>query len=261
MNLKSKQIAAIGDIHIKATDRGKWKECFQSVSEQAFALILCGDLTDTGQASEAEILLEELSVCSIPVIAVLGNHDYHDNQQDEIRHVLCNNKIHVLDGESVVINGVGFAGVKGFGGGFDRFMLPRFGEEMNKAYVQAAVEESLKLDQALYRLEGDDIDILKVAVLHYSPIKETVVGEPEEIFPFLGSSYLAEPLDRREVTVAFHGHAHHGHLEGATKQGVKVFNVAKPVLHNAGYTNPFFLYELPLQEKENQPVEHLIVAP
>jgi Icc-related predicted phosphoesterase len=255
MNSKSKQIAAVGDIHVKAADRGKWKECFQWVSEQAFALLLCGDLTDTGQASEAEILLEELHSCSIPVVAVLGNHDYHDNQQDEIKRVLCTSKIHVLDGESIIIDGVGFAGVKGFGGGFDRFMLPRFGEEMNKAYVQAAVEESLKLDQALVHLEGDDIDIIKIAVLHYSPIKETVVGEPEEIFPFLGSSYLAEPLERREVAAAFHGHAHRGYLEGATKQGIKVFNVAKPVLNSAGYEHPFFLFELPVQEKENQPVE------
>ncbi len=252
MKQKSKQIAAVGDIHVKASDRGKWKECFQAISEEAFALVLCGDLTDTGQASEAEILLEELHSCSIPVVAVLGNHDYHDNQQDEIRRILCSDKVHVLDGESVIIDGVGFAGVKGFGGGFDRFMLPRFGEEMNKTYVQAAVEESLKLDQALVHLEGDDLDILKIAVLHYSPIKETVVGEPEEIFPFLGSSYLAEPLERREVVAAFHGHAHRGHLKGATKQGIQVFNVAKPVLTSAGYKLPFFLFELPIKENTSK---------
>ncbi len=242
---KKTRVAAMGDIHVRVSDRGKWRECFQAVSEQADILLLCGDLTDTGQETEAQVLAEELSACSIPVVGVLGNHDYERDQQEAIVEVLVKNHMHLLDGESIIIHGVGFAGVKGFGGGFDRYMMPMFGETMNKQFVQESVNEALRLDQALVRLEsGEETEIKKIAVLHYAPIKETVVGEPEEIFPFLGSSHLAEPLNRRQVTAAFHGHAHMGTLQGKTSEGIPVFNVAKAILKKAGYHLPFFIYEV-----------------
>ncbi|MEX2593980.1 MAG: metallophosphoesterase [Anditalea sp.] len=244
---KISRIAAVADLHIRETDQGKWTECFQAVSEKADVLLLCGDLTDTGKKKEAKVLAGELTACTIPVVAVLGNHDFENDQQEAIREVLHSSNFHLLDGESILIGNVGFAGVKGFGGGFDRFMMPMFGEKMNKEYVRAATEESLRLDQALVRLdkEGNSAgDIKKIALLHYSPIKATVKGEPEELFPFLGSSHLLEPLERRQVLAAFHGHAHSGSFMGETTSGIKVFNVAKQILIKEGHRLPFYIYEL-----------------
>lgn len=237
------RIAAIGDIHVKETDKGKWVDLFKEASHKADVLLICGDLTDTGDETEAQVLAEELKGCTIPVVAVLGNHDYEKGRHKLIRQIMLKEGVHMLDGESVVLNNVGFAGVKGFGGGFDNHMLSMFGEGAMKAFVQEAVDEALHLERALARLEGEYENIKKIAVLHYSPIKQTVVGEPEVIFPFLGSSRLAEPLVRRGVTAAFHGHAHVGTLEGEIN-GVKVFNVAKPILTKQGYPHPFFLYEV-----------------
>jgi Icc-related predicted phosphoesterase len=238
------RIAAVGDVHVRENETGKWAPCFKEASTQADVLVICGDLTDTGDEMEAEVLCEDLKSCSIPVVAVLGNHDYEKNRHKLIRQVMINHGIHILDGEAVMIKGVGFAGVKGFGGGFDNHMLSMFGEGAMKAFVQEAVDEALRLDRALARLDQEYDATKKVAVMHYSPIKETIAGEPEVIYPFLGSSRLSEPLNRRNVAVAFHGHAHAGVLEGTTASGVKVFNVAKPILHKAGYTHGFFVYEV-----------------
>ncbi|MBD0279334.1 MAG: metallophosphoesterase [Flavisolibacter sp.] len=243
-DIKKMKIAAVGDIHVRETDHGKWIDYFKEVSKQADVLIICGDLTDTGDEVEAQILIEELRACTIPVVAVLGNHDFEKGRHKLIRQMLQKAGVYMLDGESVVINEVGFAGVKGFGGGFDNYMLSMFGEAAMKAFVQEAVDEALHLDRALARLDAEYPEINKIAVLHYAPIKETVSGEPEPIFPFLGSSRLAEPLNRRGVVAAFHGHAHVGKLEGATISGIKVFNVAIPILIKSGYTSPFFLYEI-----------------
>ena len=237
------RIACVGDIHVQETDQGKWREYFKSASEAADILMLCGDLTDTGHLVEAEVLAEELKGCSIPVVAVLGNHDYERGEQRQIKKILEHAGVHVLDGESVVINNIGFAGVKGFGGGFDRFMLSMFGEKMFKDFVQEAVDESLKLDRALQHLEGNYGDIPKIVLLHYAPIKATIEGEPPEIFPFMGSSRLVEPINRRQVLAAFHGHAHVGTLEGKTSAGVRVFNVAKPILNRVGLPG-FFIFEV-----------------
>lgn len=247
------KIAAVGDLHVKETDSGKWVDYFREVSRQADVLIICGDLTDTGDEGEAHILSEELKSCTIPVIAVLGNHDHEKGRHKLIRQIVQNANVHILDGEAIIIGGVGFAGVKGFGGGFDNYMLSMFGEDAMKTFVQEAVDEALHLERALARLDSEHEDIPKIAVLHYSPIKSTVVGEPEQIYPFLGSSRLSEPLDRRKVTAAFHGHAHIGELRGETAHGVKVFNVALPILEKAGYAFPFFIYEL---KDEEVPVEH-----
>jgi len=241
---KKTRIAAVGDIHVRETDQGKWEGFFRAASEKADVLLLCGDLTDTGRMAEAEILAHELKACTIPVVAVLGNHDYERDHQKGIRKALLRENVYVLDGESIVIGDVGFAGVKGFGGGFDKGMLGLFGEPTIKSFVQEAVDESLKLDGALARLDSEHEDIKKIVLLHYSPIKATVVGEPEQIFPFLGSSRLADPINRRGVVAAFHGHAHIGTLEGETSRGVRIFNVSKPILVKEGFDPPFYLLEV-----------------
>jgi Icc-related predicted phosphoesterase len=241
---KVKRIAAVGDIHVRDTDQGQWTDFFRDVSANADVLLLCGDLTDHGRATEAEVLAVELRSCTIPVIAVLGNHDYDHNEQDEIRKALALANIHILDGDMLVIGNVGFVGVKGFGGGFDRAMLSMFGEPMMKQFVQEAVDEALKLDGALSRLDSEHPDIPKIALLHYAPISATIEGEPEAIFPFLGSSRLAEPLERRQVQAAFHGHAHVGTLEGVTARGVKVYNVARPLLQKLKVPTEYFIYKV-----------------
>jgi len=241
---KKVRIAAIADIHMRETDKGKWADPFKEISRQADVLLIGGDLTDTGDEAEATVLREELKLCTIPVIAVLGNHDYEKGRQKLIRQIIQRDHVHILDGETYVIDGVGIAGVKGFGGGFDNYMLSMFGEEAMKAFVQEGVNEALHLDRALARLDKEHENIKKIALLHYAPIVDTVIGEPEAIFPFLGCSRLAEPLSRRHVVAAFHGHAHIGTFQGEAAGGVKVFNVAAHVLHNAGYHTPFFIYEV-----------------
>ena len=241
---KIKRIAAVGDIHVRETDKGKWQEYFKEVSKSADVLVIAGDLTDTGDEGEAQVLSEELRACSIPVVAVLGNHDFEKGRHKLIRQIVQKEDVHILDGEAVVIGDVGFAGVKGFGGGFDNHMLSMFGEGAMKSFVQEAVDEALRLDRALARLDAENDGVTKkVVLMHYSPIKETVIGEPEPIFPFLGCSRLSEPLNRRDVLATFHGHAHVGSLEGKTSSGVRVFNVSKPVLVKAGYKYPFFVFE------------------
>ena len=238
------RIAAVGDIHVRESDKGKWVEFFKEASRSADILVICGDLTDTGDEAEAQVLSEELRSCTVPVVGVLGNHDFEKGRHKLIRQIVHNENVHILDGEAVVIENVGFAGVKGFGGGFDTHMLSMFGEGAMKAFVQEAVDEALRLDRALARLDAEHKVEKKVAVLHYSPLRETVIGEPEAIYPFLGSSRLAEPLNRRNVVAAFHGHAHVGSLEGKTPSGIPVFNVSKPLLIKLGYKCPFYVLEV-----------------
>lgn len=241
---KKTRIAAVADVHVREGDKGRWTDFFKEVSIKADVLIIAGDLTDTGDEMEAQVLADELKACTLPVIAVLGNHDYEKGRHKLIRQILLKEGVHILDGEAVIIGDVGFAGVKGFGGGFDKHMLSFFGEGAMKAFVQEAVDEALHLDRALSRLDAEQRDIKKIAVMHYSPIKETVVGEPEPIYPFLGCSRLAEPLNRHKVVAAFHGHAHTGSLEGHTTDGVPVYNVAIPILQKSGNRWPFYLLEV-----------------
>lgn len=236
------RLAAVADIHVKTTDKGKWADYFRDISRNADILLIGGDLTDTGDEVEAQVLAEELKSCNIPVVCVLGNHDHEKGRHKLIRQIVHNEHVHVLDGEVVVIGNVGIAGVKGFGGGFDNHMLSMFGEEGMKAFVKEAVNESLSLDRALNRLDQEYDDIKKIVLMHYAPIKGTVIGEPEQIFPFLGCSRLAEPLARQEIAAVFHGHAHKGVLEGETLNGLKVYNVAKPVLQRLGL--PVFILEV-----------------
>ncbi|GGC53000.1 metallophosphoesterase [Pedobacter quisquiliarum] len=238
------RIAAMADIHVKETDKGRFADCFKEISTKADVLIIAGDLTDTGDEGEASILIEELKQCTIPVLGVLGNHDYEKGRHKLIRQMLQDSGMMILDGESVVVKGVGFAGVKGFGGGFDKYTLSMFGEGAMKAFVQEAVDEALHLERALAKLDQQHENIKKIAILHYAPIYQTIVGEPEVIYPFLGSSRLAEPLSRHNVVATFHGHAHAGTLEGEVPGGVKVFNVALPILKKHGYPCGYYTFEV-----------------
>lgn len=231
------RIAAVADIHVKKTSAGAMQPLFSQITDAADVLLLCGDLTDYGTAEEAKVLAKEItSALRIPAIAVLGNHDYESNHEHEVVQILADAGVVVLDGDSYELHGVGFAGVKGFGGGFGRRSLGAWGEKMIKDFVHETINESLKLEAALARLRTPQ----KIAVLHYSPIQATVTGEPPEIVAFLGSSRLEEPLDRYRVTAVFHGHAHRGAPEGRTKAGAPVYNVALPVLANAYPNQPTF---------------------
>jgi Icc-related predicted phosphoesterase len=190
-------------------------------------LLLCGDLTDYGLPEEAEILAKELrSAVSIPIVAVLGNHDYESGQHVDVCKILTEAGVKVLDGEAYECEGTGIAGAKGFAGGFGRATLGAWGEPATKKFVQEAIDEALKFEGALARLRTSK----RVAMLHYSPIRATVEGEPLEIFSYLGTSRLEEPLNRHPVNMVFHGHAHHGCLEGRTSTGTPVYNVAMPLL-------------------------------
>jgi Icc-related predicted phosphoesterase len=241
---KKLKISAVGDIHVRESDKGKWVEFFREVSRKSDVLLICGDLTDTGDEGEAQVLAEELHACNVPVVAVLGNHDFEKGRHKLIRQIIQKENVHILDGEAVVVGNIGFAGVKGFGGGFDKHMLSMFGEGAMKAFVQEAVDEALRLDRALARLDAEHKCEKKIALLHYSPVVDTVIGEPEAIYPFLGSSRLSEPLNRRQVLAAFHGHAHVGALVGKTTGGIPVYNVSKPILIKAGYKCPFYVLEV-----------------
>lgn len=222
------RLAAIGDLHVGENAERPYRELFARISQEADVLALCGDLTNFGKTSEAEILAEDLRVCTIPVVGVLGNHDYECGQPSEVSRILHEAGMKVLDGEALEIEGVGFAGCKGFIGGFGRHMLSAFGEPEIKAFVQASVDENLKLESSLRMLRNERI----VVVTHYAPIQETLEGEPPEIFAFLGSARMGETIDRFEgVTCALHGHAHRGAYEGRTAGGVPVYNVARPILN------------------------------
>jgi Icc-related predicted phosphoesterase len=242
------RIAAMGDIHVSKSSQGAFHALFSQISSTADVFVLCGDFTDYGLPDEARILARELTATmKIPVVAVLGNHDYEGGQPDEVRRILADAGVTVLDGEATEIHGVGFAGVKGFAGGFGRGALGPWGERAIKAFVQEAVDEALKLESALARLRTQR----RVAVLHYAPIRGTVEGEPLEIFPYLGSSRLEEPINRYRVSAVFHGHAHRGAPEGRTATGVPVYNVAMPLLARLNPTRPpFLIWELPLGEEQ-----------
>lgn len=221
------RVAAVGDLHCKKESAGTLRSLFAQVESRADVLLLCGDLTDYGTPEEAHVLARELAIVKEPIIAVLGNHDYESGHADQVVSILSGEAgVRVLDGDSFIVGDVGFAGVKGFCGGFGRGTLGPWGETAVKTFVKEALDEALKLESALARLRTER----RVAVLHYAPIRDTILGEPEEIYPFLGCSRLEEPLERYPVTVAFHGHAHRGSLEGKTRVGTPVYNVALPLL-------------------------------
>ena len=231
------RIAAMSDLHCGKESVWTLHATFAQAAQEADVLVLCGDLTDYGLADEARLLVKELQTANrLPIVAVLGNHDFESEQEDDICQILSDGGVRVLDGDSFETHGVGFAGVKGFAGGFGRGALGPWGEKIIKQFVHEAVTEALKLETALARLRTPQ----RIALLHYSPVRETVEGEPPEIFPYLGCSRLEEPLSRYPVQAVVHGHAHNGSPEGRTARGVPVYNVAMPLLrkrypHQAPY--------------------------
>ncbi|MGH9411786.1 MAG: metallophosphoesterase family protein [Vicinamibacterales bacterium] len=236
------RIAAIGDLHYgRTTPHGSLQPLFSQIAESADILALCGDITDYGLADEARAFVKDVgATMKIPAVAVLGNHDFESNQQAEIAKILNDAGIVTLDGDTTEIHGIGFAGVKGFAGGFGRRALGPWGEDIVKRFVHEAVNEALKLESALARLRTDRL----VVLLHYSPILATVEGEPCDIYPFLGCSRLEEPLTRFPVDVVFHGHAHHGRAEGRTRTQVPVFNVSMSLMRELSPDKPFKLVEV-----------------
>jgi Icc-related predicted phosphoesterase len=235
------RIAALGDLHHgRNASPGALQPLFSQINEAADVLVLCGDLTDYGLPEEARALTREMSPLKIPIVVVLGNHDYESGQQDEIRTILIDAGMAVLDGDTTEVHGIGFAGIKGFAGGFGRRALGPWGEGIIKRFVHEAVDEALKLESALARLRTRTM----IAVLHYAPIQGTVEGEPLEIFPFLGCSRLEEPLNRFPVTAVFHGHAHHGCPEGRTTKNVPVYNVSMSLMRETFPDRPFRVLEI-----------------
>ncbi len=236
------RIAALGDLHYGRTSApGSLQPLFAQINDTADVLALCGDLTDYGLAEEARAFLKELTpAVKIPIVCVLGNHDYESNQQAEIVHMLKDAGVAVLDGETTEIHGIGFAGVKGFAGGFGRRALGPWGEEIIKKFVHEAVDEALKLESALARLRNQHL----VVLLHYAPIQGTVEGEPCDIYPFLGCSRLEDPITRFPVTAVFHGHAHHGAPEGRTRTNVPVYNVSASLMREIFPDRPFRVFEI-----------------
>ncbi len=237
------RVAAIADIHVRGNSVGTFQRLFSEIGSAADVLLLCGDLTDRGLPEEAHVLARELSsTLKIPVLGVLGNHDYESGQELEVRDILSNAGVSMMDGDALEINGVGFAGVKGFAGGFGVRMLQAWGEPMIKGFVRETVEDVLRLESALSQLRTVHH---RIVLTHYAPIRATVVGESPEIFPFLGSSRLEEPLVTFGVTAAFHGHAHAGTPEGRAMGDIPVYNVAMPLLAKSYPDDlPYRLFEV-----------------
>lgn len=221
------RIAAVADLHCPRYSPEVLGPILGQSAQEADVLVLAGDLTDGGLEEEARMLAKLVTASvKIPIVAVLGNHDYEAGKSAEVRTILVEAGVHVLDGEAVEIRGLGFAGVKGFAGGFGQRALQPWGEPVIKTFVHEAVQEALKLESALAKLRTEH----RVAVLHYAPVEGTVKGEAPEIYPFLGSSRLEDPLTRYPVAAVFHGHAHGGSTEGRTRTDAPVYNVALPLL-------------------------------
>ena len=233
-------VAAIGDLHVREAGEHRFAELFAEISEVADVLALAGDLTDFGKTGEAELLAEDLRACTIPMVGVLGNHDYESGQPELVTEILQQAGVTILDDQATILEGVGFAGVKGFIGGFGRSELGAFGEDAIKTFVDEARNEARKLENQLRSLHTERT----FAILHYSPIVGTVEGEPPEIYPFLGSSRLANAVDRFEnVKAVVHGHAHRGAFRGETPGGVPVYNCAQYVVQEAE-GRPYTLIEI-----------------
>jgi Icc-related predicted phosphoesterase len=249
--METVRVAAVSDLHYGRPNVGPLLPLIARAAAEADVLVLAGDLTDHGTPEEARALAKELAAFQKPMVGVLGNHDFESGRVDDLKQVFHECRIRILDGDAVEIRGVGFAGVKGFCGGFGRRALGPWGETAIKDFVREALDESLRLETALSKLRSER----KVAVLHYSPIQGTVEGEPLEIYPFLGSSRLEDPINRHPVDVVFHGHAHHGHPEGKTMSGIPVFNVSVMLLQTAYPEKPpYRLFDLPMGAPEEEMV-------
>ncbi|HTP25908.1 MAG TPA: metallophosphoesterase [Anaeromyxobacteraceae bacterium] len=246
------RLAAVGDLHCREEDHGRFREMVKAANGEAEGLVLCGDLTDRGLIDEAKTLAEALSLLRIPCAAVLGNHDFEAGHQREVARLLREVKVAVLDGEYWILDKrLGVAGVKGFASGFGRGTLQAFGEPAVKAFVQEAVNEELKLEAALAQLDT----LHRVVITHYAPVVDTTEGEAPELKPFLGTSRLATPIDAFGAQAVFHGHAHHGSLEGRTPRGTPVYNVAMPLLRELLERRFRVVDIFPLQEEQRPRVE------
>jgi Icc-related predicted phosphoesterase len=234
------RIAATADLHFSASRQGVLHEQLSHVRNEADVLVLAGDLTNYGKPEEMDPLLNVVVRSRIPTVAVLGNHDYESGRQVELIHMMEAAGIKVLDGTAYERDGVGFAGTKGFVGGFGRGVLTAFGEPEIKQFVQASIDEALKLERAMAQLRTPK----RVVVLHYSPIAGTVQGEAAEIFPFMGTSRLAEVVDRHGADLVLHGHAHHGQPEGKTTGGNPVYNVAVTLLQAQSPPTVYRVFDL-----------------
>jgi Icc-related predicted phosphoesterase len=244
------RIAALADIHYKRIPDESFQPVFVEAAKNADVLLLCGDLTDYGLPEEAELVVKDLAAVKIPVLAVLGNHDYESGREAEVRSVLEKGNVKVLDGESALVAGVGFAGAKGFCGGFGKRMLEPWGERAIKEFVKEAIDETLKLETALARLRTKR----RIVLLHYAPIQATVEGEPPEIFTFMGSGRLEDPINRYGADAVFHGHAHRGSAEGATSKGIPVFNVSASLLRRQFPEWPLYrIFEVQVSGAEAAP--------
>jgi Icc-related predicted phosphoesterase len=234
------RIAALADLHFSPQSYDRIRDAMSRLRDEADLLILAGDITNLGKPEEMESMLATFMRLRVPIVAVLGNHDFECGKQDELAKMMTSEGVKVLDGSGYERDGVGFAGTKGFIGGFGRGVLTAFGEPEVKAFVQSAINETLKLERALSMLRTEK----RIVVTHYSPVVDTVRGEPEQIFPYLGSSRLAEVIDRHQAVLAVHGHAHHGALEGKTTGGVPVYNVALPLLMTRTPGAPYRLFDV-----------------
>jgi Icc-related predicted phosphoesterase len=229
------RIAAVGDIHVGTDSVGRVAQGLRHVNERAGVLLLAGDLTRCGTADEAQLVAAELRGVDVPVVAVLGNHDHHADQSEQVVKVLAEAGVEVLDGTAttVEVDGavIGIAGTKGFGGGFAGACATAFGEAAMKTFVDETRHEAARLHDALVAVAAQADRT--IALLHYSPVEETLRGERLEIYPFLGSYLLAEAIDTAGADLVIHGHAHHGSERGVTPGGARVRNVAQPVIQHA----------------------------
>lgn len=224
------RIAAVGDLHFAEDSLGTLAPRWRELADHADVLVLAGDLTNVGSSAQAQALAKELAGIAVPIVAVLGNHDFHAGTPDLVRRTLETAGAHVLEGNAVTLTigdrTLGIAGVKGFGGGFPGACGHAFGEQEMKLFIDLTEQAAGQLESALTHLDAD----LKVALTHYAPIKDTLAGERLEIYPFLGAFQLGEAIDRGGAHLALHGHAHHGAERGITPRGVPVRNVAMPLL-------------------------------
>ncbi len=234
------RIAATADLHFTPQSYDRIRDQMGHVRDEADLLVVAGDLTNYGKPAEMESLLNALVRLRVPIVAVLGNHDFESGQQEELMRMMTAEGIKLLDGTGYERDGVGFAGTKGFIGGFGRGVLTAFGEPEVKRFVQAAIDEALKLERAMSQLRAEK----RVVVLHYAPIATTVKGESPEIYPYLGTSRLAEVVDRHGAQLVLHGHAHHGAREGCTVGGIPVHNVALNLLMEENPPRAFKVFDI-----------------
>jgi len=245
--IKKINIAALADLHIADSSKGSLQAVLQDINTQADILLLCGDLTNIGQPSEAEVLIQELSHCKIPILCVFGNHDFESDKQDIMRKKLLEKNITLLEGAEYIFEKegrkIGFTGVKGFGGGFNPYMWGRFGEKEQKAFYDAIASEVQSLEVGLNGLQSQELDG-RFVLLHFAPVRATVEGDAVELFPFLGSSRLEEVIDRYDVSAVFHGHSHFGTAEGKTAKGIPVYNVALPLMQKLYPDKPYKIIKM-----------------